>query len=116
RRGLNVAVGKRLYVSQVDPENNVVYVDEENSLYKSEFMTKDINLMMTEKIDSPVKVNVKIRYNDIGHEAVIEQTGNDNIKVVFDSPQKAITPGQSAVFYIGDDLLGGGIIEKILDF
>ncbi|MDQ3020057.1 MAG: tRNA 2-thiouridine(34) synthase MnmA [Bacteroidota bacterium] len=113
RRGLNVAVGMPLYVSKVDAENNVVYVDEENNLYESEFMTKEINIMMAEKIDIPRKVKVKIRYNDPGNEAVIEQTDGEHIKVKFDSPQKAITPGQSAVFYVGDDILGGGIIEAV---
>ncbi len=110
RKGLNVAIGKRLYVSKIDADNNVVFVDEEQSLYHSEFYTKDINLMLTNKIHKPVKANVKIRYNDAGHDAVIEQTGEDQIKVVFDSPQKSITPGQSAVFYDGDDVIGGGII------
>ena len=111
RRGLNVAVGKRLYVSKIDANNNVVFVDEEESLYNSEFVTKEINLMLMEKIEKPIKAKVKIRYNDIGHEAVIEQTDTDKIRVVFEQPQKAITPGQSAVFYEGDDVIGGGIIS-----
>lgn len=110
RKGLNVAIGKRLYVSKIDADNNVVFVDEEQFLYHSEFYTKEINLMLTNKIDKPMKANVKIRYNDAGHVAVIEQTDEDQIKVVFDSPQKSITPGQSAVFYDGDDVIGGGII------
>ena len=110
RRGLNVAIGKRLYVSKIDAENNVVFVDEEESLYNREFNTKDINLMSTHMIEKPMKALVKIRYNDAGHEALIEQTGEDQIKVIFDSPQKSITPGQSAVFYEGEDVIGGGII------
>ncbi len=56
---------------------------------------------------------VKIRYKDPGSEAVIEQTGEDEIYVSFNEPKKAITPGQSAVFYDGDDLIGGGIIQEI---
>lgn len=110
RRGLNVALGKRLYVTKIDADNNVVFVDEEQSLYNSDFAVKEINLMLTDKIENPIKTKVKIRYNDAGHDATIEQTGDDRIDVKFDSPQKAITPGQSAVFYIGDDVLGGGII------
>ncbi len=113
RRGLNVSIGKRLYVSKIDPENNTVYVDEEDNLYNSEFTLKEINLMPTDKLTKPVKANVKIRYNDDGHPATLEQIDNDHIKVKFDEPQKAITTGQSAVFYTGKNVLGGGIIESI---
>ncbi len=113
RRGLNVAVGKKIYVSGIDAENNIVTVDDESGLFHSGFTANEINLMMFDKIESPVKAKVKIRYNDKGSEALIEQTGEDFVKVTFDSPQKAITPGQSAVFYSGNDLIGGGIIDKV---
>lgn len=113
RRGLNISTGKRLYVSKIDAENNVVFVDESENLYNSEFTTKEINLMLVEKINQPLKAKVKIRYNDKGNDAMLEQTGEDTIKVKFDNPQKAITRGQSAVFYVGNDILGGGIIERV---
>lgn len=114
RRGLNVAVGKKIYVSKIDSDNNVIFVDEEEKLYNNEFTVRDINLMMAEKIDGEVNVKAKIRYNDIGHDAVINQIDEKSINVKFLTPQKSITPGQSAVFYIGDDVLGGGIIDKII--
>jgi len=114
RKGLNVALGKRVYVSKIDAENNVVYIDDEDELYNSEFTTRDINLMMNRKIVSPVDAQVKIRYNNTGNDATIEQTGEEIITVKFHSAQKAITPGQSAVFYSGDDVIGGGIIDKII--
>lgn len=113
RRGLNVSVGKKIYVSGIDPENNIVTVDDESGLFHSGFTAKEINLMMFDKLESPVMAKVKIRYNDKGSEALIEQTGEDLVKVTFDTPQKAITPGQSAVFYSGNDLIGGGIIDKV---
>lgn len=113
RRGLNVAIGKKIYVSGTDPEKNIVTVDDESGLFHSGFTANEINLMMFDKIESPVKAKVKIRYNDKGSEALIEQTGEDLVKVTFDTPQKAITPGQSAVFYSGNDLIGGGIIDKV---
>ena len=113
RRGLNVAIGKKIYVSGTDPEKNIVTVDDESGLFHSGFTAKEINLMMFDKLESPIKAKVKIRYNDKGSEALIEQTGEDLVKVTFDSPQKAITPGQSAVFYTGNDLIGGGIIDKV---
>lgn len=114
RRGLNVSVGKRLYVSDIDAVNNIVVVDEEQNLYNREFSVNEINLMMKEDVKSPLKAKVKIRYNDPGNEAEIVQTGEDKILVKFDRPQKSITPGQSAVFYLGDDVLGGGIIRNII--
>ena len=114
RRGLNVSVGKRLYVSKIDSDNNVIFVDEEETLYHSEFTVKEINMMKVNKINEPMSADVKIRYNDHGNEAVLEQNDEDHIKVTFKSPQKAITPGQSAVFYTGEDVLGGGIIEKVI--
>ena len=113
RRGLNVAIGKKIYVSGTDPEKNIVTVDDESGLFHSGFTANEINLMMFDKLESPLKAKVKIRYNDKGSEALIKQTGEDFVKVTFDSPQKAITPGQSAVFYSGNDLIGGGIIDKV---
>jgi len=114
RKGLNVSIGKKLYVKEIDPENNKVIVDEEINLYQSEFSTKEINLMMHDKLKEPMNAVVKIRYNDSGNPAVIKQTGDDCIVVTFLQPQKAITPGQSAVFYTDDNVIGGGIIDKIL--
>lgn len=114
RRGLNVSIGKRLYVSKIDSENNIVHVDDESNLYHSEFTVKEINLMIFDKIINPMKAKVKIRYNDIGEEATIIQTDESHINVKFDSPQKAITPGQSAVFYLGEYVLGGGIIDTVV--
>ena len=115
RRGLNVSVGKRLYVTRIDAEGNKVYVDEEKGLYSKSFTTKEINLMMFESLDAPVRARVKIRYNDTGNYALLTQVSEDSVEVVFDEPQKAITPGQSSVFYLGDDVLGGGIIDRIIE-
>jgi len=114
RRGVNVALGKKVYVSKIDAENNQVFIDDEESLYNSEFTVKEINLMMTDKIEKPMKSRVKIRYNDVGKNAVLDQISDTEIKVIFEEPQKAITPGQSAVFYDGENVFGGGIINKIL--
>ncbi|MBK9334552.1 MAG: tRNA 2-thiouridine(34) synthase MnmA [Ignavibacteria bacterium] len=111
RRGLNFAFGKRLYVSKIDAEKNQVHIDDEESLYSSEFTVKDINLMTTDKLISPIKADVKIRYNGVGYSALLEQLSDDEILVRFDNPQKAVTPGQSAVFYSGEDVIGGGIIK-----
>ena len=113
RRGLEVSLGKPVYVSKIDADNNVIYVDDETGIYNSEFICNEINLQKYAALTSPVKAVVKIRYKDKGSQAVIEQLNDNEIKVIFEEPKKAITPGQSAVFYDGDDLLGGGIIQKI---
>lgn len=113
RKGLNVALGKPIYVSKIDAESNKVYVDDETGLYKKGFIAKEVNLMKYENIKNPLKSNVKIRYKDAGSMAEIEQVDNETIKVIFDEPKKSITPGQSAVFYDKDDVIGGGIIREI---
>lgn len=113
RRGLNLALGKPVYVSKIDADENVIYVDDEDKLYNSEFICNDINLQKVDKLSSPVKARVKIRYKDAGGMATIEQLNDNEIKVIFDEPKKSITPGQSTVFYDGDDIIGGGIIQSI---
>lgn len=114
RRGLNVALGKPVYVTKIDAENNVIVIDDVEGLNNSAFMANEINLMTVEKLTEPMKAVVKIRYKDKGSPATIFQEDDDAIKVVFDSTQKAITPGQSAVFYDGENVIGGGIIQNIL--
>ncbi|MEO6692400.1 MAG: aminomethyltransferase beta-barrel domain-containing protein, partial [Saprospiraceae bacterium] len=115
RRGLNLSLGKPVYVSKIDSNNNLIFVDDEDGLYNSTFICKDINLMKYEYIPEPINAKVKIRYKDSGAAASVEQIDNTQIKVRFDEPKKAITPGQSAVFYEGDDVIGGGIIDTILN-
>lgn len=111
RKGLKIALGKPVYVSKIDAQNNIVVVDDEEGLYKNEFIAKEINLMKYKKIEKPLKAIVKIRYKDNGSSATIEQLDDTHIKVIFDDPKKSITPGQSAVFYEGNDVIGGGIIQ-----
>ena len=76
---------------------------------RKEIQVNNVNLLLADKIDNPIVVNVKTRYSTKSAKATIIQDG-DNIKVAFEEPQRAITPGQSAVFYIDDMVLGGGKI------
>ena len=115
RRGLNISVGKPVYVSKIDADNNIIYVDDEEGLYNITFLTREINLMSYEKLDKPIDATVKIRYKDKGDKAVIEQIDEEHIKVTFAKPKKSITPGQSAVFYDDNKVIGGGIIDKIIE-
>ena len=71
--------------------------------------------MKYDSVQNVIKANVKIRYKDSGSLASIEQLDADTIKVIFDNPKKSITPGQSAVFYDNQDVIGGGIIREIID-
>lgn len=115
RKGLNIALGKPVYVTKIDAKGNKVYIDDEPGLYKKGFIAKEINLMKYESIRIPMKANVKIRYKDQGSAASLEQIDNVTIQVIFDEPKKSITPGQSAVFYDNEDVIGGGIIREIID-
>lgn len=114
RRRLNIALGKPVYVSKIDPANNVIYVDDEENLLHTTFSCKQINLQKYEKITKPSEADVKIRYKDSASPAIIEQINSETIQVKYKEPKKAITPGQSAVFYEGNDIIGGGIIEEIM--
>jgi tRNA-specific 2-thiouridylase len=115
RRGLNISIGNPVYVSKIDAINNLIFVDDAEGLYNISFIVKDINLMMYDKIEAPIKAKVKIRYKDNGDTATLEQIDTAKIKITFDSPKKSITPGQSAVFYEGNDVIGGGTIDTILE-
>ena len=110
RKGLGISYKVPLFVLGFNKAKNEVIVGEEKELYKKEITVKDINLLLVDKIEEPMEVDVKTRYSSKVAKAKIEQDG-ENIKVTFDEPQRAITPGQSAVFYVGDIVLGGGKIK-----
>lgn len=109
RKGLGISYKVPLFVLGFNPLKNQVIVGEESELYKKEVTVNDINLLLVDEINKPMKVDVKTRYSSKVASATIMQDG-DKIKVEFDEPQRAITPGQSAVFYVGDIVLGGGKI------
>lgn len=109
RKGLGISYKVPLFVLGFDKAKNEVIVGEEKELYKKEITVTDINLLLIDKIEEPIEVDVKTRYSSKVAKAKIKQEG-ENIKVTFDEPQRAITPGQSAVFYVDDIVLGGGKI------
>ena len=111
RKGLGISNPVPLFVLGFNPLKNEVIVGEESELYKKEILVTDINLLLVDEIPELLDVTVKTRYSSKEAKAKIIQDGK-NIKVIFDEPQKAITPGQSAVFYIDDIVLGGGKIVK----
>jgi tRNA-specific 2-thiouridylase len=109
RKGLGISHDNPLYVIGFNKDKNKLIVGEEKDLYVKEFKVKNYNLLLIDELNEPVKVNVKTRYKSKEYPATISIEGSF-IKVVYDEPQKGITPGQSAVFYIDDIVLGGGII------
>ena len=109
RKGLRIAHSAPLFVLGFNSTKNEVIVGEENELYKKEILVTDINLLLVDEITESIEVEVKTRYSTKVAKAQIMQNGSE-IKVVFEEPQRAITPGQSAVFYIDDMVLGGGKI------
>ena len=109
RKGLGISYKEPLFVIGFNKEKNEVIVGEEKDLYRKELIVNDVNLLLVDEINDWLEVEVKTRYSSKQAKAKIIQE-NELIKVVFDEPQRAITPGQSAVFYIDDIVVGGGKI------
>lgn len=107
---LGLILKEPLYVIDVNAKNNTVTLGKSEELYKTELIAHDINLISVPKIEGEMRVKAKIRYRQTEADAVVTQTGDDEIKVVFDEPQRAITRGQSVVLYDGDTVVGGGTI------
>ena len=114
RRGLRLAKGKPLYVIGIDRENNVIIVGGEEEVYSDTFIVDSVNWIVPQEMIPSHNTQVKIRYNHPGSEASISSKGEGELEVKFKSPQKAITPGQAAVFYDGETVLGGGWIKDVL--
>ena len=109
RKGLGISHPTPLFVLGFNKQKNEVIVGEEKELYKKEIWVTNINLLLVDKIEEPMQVKVKTRYSSKEAEAQIIQI-EGKIKITFEEPQRALTPGQSAVFYIDDIVLGGGKI------
>jgi tRNA-uridine 2-sulfurtransferase len=111
RKGLGVATGSPLYVIQISGANKQVIVGGEENLYSRTLRARRVNLIAVDDLHEPMRVTVKIRHRHEPALALIEKSENDEIFVTFDEPQRAITPGQAAVFYDGDTVVGGGWIS-----
>src|SRR5579871_5425362 len=111
RKGLGVATGSPLYVIQIKGDAHQVVVGSQEELYSSTLRVHRTNLISVEDLGSPMRVTAKIRHRHEAAPAVIERSGDDEVLVTFDEPQRAITPGQATVFYDGDVVVGGGWIS-----
>ncbi|MFT8315850.1 MAG: tRNA 2-thiouridine(34) synthase MnmA [Clostridium sp.] len=114
RKGLGIALGKPVFVKDINVLKNEVVLGNEEDIFKTELIADKVNFIPFDKLDSPMKVQAKIRYASKATAATIYPHDNSKVKVVFERGVRAITKGQSVVFYDEDLLLGGGIIEKIL--
>ncbi len=110
RKGLGIALGKPMFVLAKDAKTNTVTLGEEADLFSARLVAKNINLIAAEKLTAPIRCTAKTRYSHKGAAATVEQTGEDELTVLFDAPQRAITPGQALVLYDGDTVIGGGTI------
>ncbi|HQW23645.1 MAG TPA: tRNA 2-thiouridine(34) synthase MnmA [Bacteroidia bacterium] len=111
RKGLEVALGDPAYVVEIKPDTNTVVLGSYDELKKQEMWVKNVNLIKYTSLDNATEALTRIRYKDKGTNSTIEQIG-DRVKVTFHNSVTAVAPGQSAVFYDGDDVIGGGFIER----
>jgi len=112
RKGLGIALGKPVYVIDILPETNEVVLGENEDLFGTELIAEDVNLIFLDHIEEGMEVMAKIRYHSEPAFARLYPDKKNQIRVVFAQPQRAITPGQAVVFYLGDILVGGGTIAK----
>ncbi len=112
RRGLGIASDRPLYVIKIDAEKNRIVVSNREHLFSKGLIA--LNLNIAEKCDQPLRIKAKIRSSHNAADAMLFPEENGSVKVIFDNPQLSVTPGQSVVFYSGNIVLGGGVIERAL--
>jgi tRNA-specific 2-thiouridylase len=112
RKGLKVASPTALYVLSIDPDSHRVTIGSEEQLLSRTLVARDLNWIAVDDLDAPMRVSIKVRHRHEPAAATIEKTGPDEVTATFDEPVRAITPGQAAVFYDGDVVVGGGWIEN----
>lgn len=110
RKGLGLAAGKPLYVTGIDVATNTVTLGGAEELLRRSLTARKINLQKFDQIPDGYPAVTKVRYRDPGTPGRLYQLDADTVRVDFDRPVKAVAPGQSAVFYDGDEVIGGGII------
>ena len=112
RKGLGLSLLQPMYVTAIDPVKNTVTLGPHEALLSRELTARDINLISVPRIEGEMRVKAKVRYRQPEQPATVRQTGEDELRIVFDEPQRAITPGQAVVLYEGDCVVGGGRIVK----
>ena len=110
RRGLRLAAGERVYVTDISPEDNRVVLGRNEDLFHSELTADQVNLISCDRLEETVRVTAKIRYRHREQPATAWQTAEGRLHIRFDEPQRAVTKGQAVVLYDGDNVVGGGVI------
>ncbi len=113
RKGLGLATGERVFVNKIDVDNNVVHVGSKEDVKATEFTVNSCNWLIPESFILDKPVDVQIRYNHSAKPAMITRISPEEISVKFVNPESAIAPGQSAVFFQGELVVGGGIINSV---
>jgi tRNA-specific 2-thiouridylase len=111
RKGLGFATGKPVYVLAIDPEKNRIVVGEDDSLRTASLEIENVNWISTAEPTAPLRAQVKIRHKHDPSPATVEALPGNRARIIFDAPQRAITPGQAAAIYSGDTVLAGGWIK-----
>jgi tRNA-specific 2-thiouridylase len=115
RKGLGIAAGEPRYVTAIDAASNTVFVGPKSTVYSREFTVINLNWLAIEELRYPDTMGVKIRYRHPETDALVIPDENGRVRVQMEEPQPAVTPGQSAVFYNEDTVIGGGIIDTVND-
>ena len=111
RKGLGIAFGEPMFVVRIDADRNEVVLGRNDALFTRDAVLSDVNWISGEAPAEPVRCAVKIRYKAPEAPAIVTPLPQGRAAVLFDEPQRAVTPGQAAVFYDGDAVLGGGFIN-----
>ncbi len=112
RRGLNLAMGEHVFVTEIRPETNEVVIGKSEDVFSNELYAENLNFMALADFPTGTRLLAKIRYAHKGAMCTIERLAEDKIRCIFDEPQRAATPGQAIVFYDGDYVAGGATIER----
>jgi tRNA-specific 2-thiouridylase len=111
RKGLGIAFGEPVFVVRTDPRTNTVVLGKNEDLFRRRVKVRDVNWISGEVPAGPLSVQAKLRYRQQAAKATLTPDGTDCAELLFEQPQRAPAPGQAAVFYYGDEVLGGGTIE-----
>jgi tRNA-specific 2-thiouridylase len=112
RKGLGISFGKPMYVADIRPGDNTVVLGDASEVFTSGLTASDPNFISVDELRDEMKVTAKIRYSAKEAPAVIRPLDGNRVEVIFDKLQRAITPGQAVVFYDGDTVVGGAVIDK----
>jgi tRNA-specific 2-thiouridylase len=112
RKGLGIALGRPMFVTNKDISSNTVTLGDEPELFYKRVEVRNVNFIPFDGLSSDMRVGAKLRYRHAEQNAVIHPTGEKSVIIEFEKPQRAPSPGQAAVFYDGEYVVGGGIIER----